>query len=318
MQSPSMTSPRNQHGELEFQVRMASVLEASAPKAGNVHPGASFEDLQYEDFLASADRSAGPLSQAATLGVGAAVLEAVYQTHQTVGRNTNLGISLLVAPLCAVPAAIPLREGIETVLANTTVADARAVYAAIQLIQPGGMGKVDNQAVSNEPTACLRDVMRLAAHRDSIAAEYAEGFPRVLQFGVPILIGDDRWSTSWPIAVSTLALRLMAEFPDTLIARKCGADIASQSSRLAKDVISAGWPEAPESHAAFQSLDTWLRADGHRRNPGTTADLVTAILLAAFRDEELQPPAIATLPPLARAVFGIQDESQENTSLPQP
>ena len=32
------------------------------------------------------------------------------------------------------------------------------------------------------------------------------------------------------------------------------------------------------------AFDRWLRADGHRRNPGTTADLVAATLFAAQRD----------------------------------
>ena len=33
----------------------------------------------------------------------------------------------------------------------------------------------------------------------------------------------------------------------------------------------------------LNEFDRWLRADGNRRNPGTTADLVAASLFAAFR-----------------------------------
>ena len=41
---------------------------------------------------------------------------------------------------------------------------------------------------------------------------------------------------------------------------------------------------------AIADFDAWLRADGHRRNPGTTADLVTASLFAALRDGMIAVP----------------------------
>ena len=46
-------------------------------------------------------------------GVGATVLDAVRLTQREVGKNTNLGIILLLAPLCAVPLEIPVFEGID-------------------------------------------------------------------------------------------------------------------------------------------------------------------------------------------------------------
>ena len=42
----------------------------------------------------------------------------------------------------------------------------------------------------------------------------------------------------------------------------------------------------------FREFDAWLRADGHRRNPGTTADLIAASLFAAFRDGILPMPSL--------------------------
>ena len=35
---------------------------------------------------------------------------------------------------------------------------------------------------------------------------------------------------------------------------------------------------------ALADFDFWLRSDGHRRNPGTTADLIAAALFAGLRD----------------------------------
>ncbi len=53
-------------------------------------------------------------------------------------------------------------------------------------------------------------------------------------------------------------------------------------------------PARAETLAAFWDrigeLDFWLRSDGHRRNPGTTADLVAASLFAAIQTGQIQPP----------------------------
>ena len=79
--------------------QLACLLEASAPKPGNVSPGRHFADLRYEDFLASAAAIGGPLSGAATRPVGATVRLAVEATARWTRSNTNLGIVLLLAPL---------------------------------------------------------------------------------------------------------------------------------------------------------------------------------------------------------------------------
>jgi triphosphoribosyl-dephospho-CoA synthase len=84
----------------------------------------------------------------------------------------------------------------------------------------------------------------------------------------------------------------MAEFPDTLIRRKCGVELADESSRRARAVLEAGWPEEDKAAEKMAQLDSWLRADGNRRNPGTTADLVAGSLFAALRDERIEPPQL--------------------------
>src|SRR5262245_13426217 len=101
---------------LEEMLRAACVLEATARKAGNVHPQAAFADLTYHDFVVSADAIAPILARTRELGVGRAILEAVAATKGTVAANTNLGIILLLAPLAAVPLRIRLVDGIGNVL----------------------------------------------------------------------------------------------------------------------------------------------------------------------------------------------------------
>src|SRR5688572_17336986 len=74
--------------------QLACLLEASAPKPGNVSPGRHFADTRYEDFLASAAAVGGPLAGAGTRPVGATVRLAMEATRRWTRSNTNLGIVL--------------------------------------------------------------------------------------------------------------------------------------------------------------------------------------------------------------------------------
>ena len=113
--------------------------------------------------------------------------DAIEATRRVVSTNTNLGIVLLLAPLAAVADGADLADGVEAVLAATTVEDARDVYRAIRLAQPGGLGDVADQDVAREPTMSLRAVMGLAAERDSIARQYANGFQQIFGEALPAL-----------------------------------------------------------------------------------------------------------------------------------
>jgi triphosphoribosyl-dephospho-CoA synthase len=261
----------------------ACILEATARKPGNVHRFCDFEDVNYLDFILSAAAIAPVLETARAAGVGATVLEAVRATRQVTGTNTNLGIILLLAPLAAVPPGEDVAAGVRRVLEGLDVADARLVYQAIRLAVPGGLGEAAEQDVRAEPTQTLRQVMALAADRDLIARQYADGFREVLHEGLPALRRGLERTTSLEDAIVLCHLHLLAAHPDSLIARKCGPAVAQEARRQAGEVLTAGWPHTAGGRQALAELDGWLRADGHRRNPGTTADLVTACLFVALR-----------------------------------
>src|SRR5205085_12641217 len=130
---------------LVSRVCLAAIWEATARKAGNVHPSANFADVTYADFLFSAAAAAPEIGRAADRPLGDTVLAAVRATRAVVRTNTNLGIVLLLAPLAKVPAGAELRAGVADVLNQTTVADAAAVFEAIRLAAPGGLGKAKDQ-----------------------------------------------------------------------------------------------------------------------------------------------------------------------------
>lgn len=269
---------------------LACLLEVTAPKPGNVHRGADFDDMTFMDFAASAT-VIGPVMDAATAnGVGETVLQAVRGTRQMVRVNTNLGTVLLLAPLACVPRGLSLESGVNAVLGNLTDDDARAVYEAIRLAEPGGLGKVDEMDVADDAPSDLMAAMRSAADRDMVARQYAEDFEHVLRFVVPSLCRGAQAGWSLTETIIHTHLRLLAQFPDSLIARKCGPDVAQQAADRAAAVLDTGEPGDDEYLRALGDLDFWLRSDGHRRNPGTTADLIAAGLFVVLRERLIAAP----------------------------
>jgi triphosphoribosyl-dephospho-CoA synthase len=323
--------------------QVACILEVTARKPGNVHRFADFAgDAHFLDFLLSAAAIAGPMDRASEIGVGRAVLEAVEATRRVVATNTNLGMVLLIAPLACVPEGVPLRTGVVDVLTALTVDDARAVYRAIRLARPGGLGEVDDQDIAAEPTVTLLDAMRLAADRDLVARQYATAYEDLFDLALPALGegfsdplppcgGGLGWgvrisertpptpspcdsstqhadappdSTPHPnpppqrgegnrnspdlehragleTAIIRAYLVTLAARPDTLIARKRGPAVAAEASRRAALALTTG---------DLGDLDSWLRDDGHARNPGATADLIAAALFAALQDGTIALP----------------------------
>ncbi|MBL9090853.1 MAG: triphosphoribosyl-dephospho-CoA synthase [Planctomycetaceae bacterium] len=271
----------------------ACLLEAAIPKPGNVHRGADFEDLKFTDFLTAAV-AIGPALERAAAGapLGQTVLDAVGETRRLVATNANLGIVLLLAPLASAAGFRdrPLRQATADVLAELTPDDAALVYQAIRIAQPGGMGKSPEADIHDAPPADLLHAMRLAADRDSVAKQYANGFTEVFHFVVPAIRSGLAEGLSLADAVIRCHLRTMQAIPDTLIARKCGLETAQLAADYAGQVLRAAADGNETYHEALADFDFWLRSDGHRRNPGTTADLIAAGLFVVLRDATLPLP----------------------------
>jgi triphosphoribosyl-dephospho-CoA synthase len=215
------------------------------------------------------------------------VHRAVAATRSAIGRNTNLGMILLFAPLAAVSDSTPLRDGVREVLAELTVEDAREVFAAIRLAQPGGLGVVAQEDVHAEPTVTLLEAMTLAAERDQIAQEYVNGFATVFDFGVPRLLESLAEFGCLEAAIIDLQLRWLAAYPDSLVARKNGPAVAEEVRWQASHVLQSGGLATPAGRQAGAAFNRFLRRDGNKLNPGTTADLIAACLFAALRENRI-------------------------------
>ncbi len=297
--------PARTAADIAALAQLACLLEVSAPKPGNVSPGRPFADLRYEDFLTSAIAIGQPFARAGDQPVGETIRQAIDATACWTKTNTNLGIVLLLAPLARAavssggeeggsafdsaqaredpPRRIGrLRDALRTVLSETTVDDAREVYAAIRRAAPGGLGRAAEQDVAGEPDVTLLDAMRLAADRDAVAREYATGFEVTFELGAPALERARRDGLPWSEAVVETFLHLLAHAADTHIVRRTGLDAAQRVSRLAREVLEAGGVRSPEGRQAIEAMDAALRDARNSNNPGTTADLTAAAIFVTL------------------------------------
>ena len=288
--------------------QLACLLEASAPKPGNVSPGRHFADARYEDFLASAIAIGVPLAGAATRPIGATVRLAVEATARWTRSNTNLGIILLLAPLARAallespvdlptPGAQPwtrLRGALGRVLEKTSVDDAREAYAAIRSAAPGGLGRAETQDVADDPTMTLLDVMRLAAQRDGIAREYATAFEVTFETAAPALDSARGDGLSWDDAIVETYLTVLAAAPDTHVARRSGAAVAAEVSRRARTALAAGGVRSAAGQRAIDEMDHALRDARNTANPGTSADLTAAAIFVVLLGGGWLPSAEAS------------------------
>jgi triphosphoribosyl-dephospho-CoA synthase len=256
-----------------------------------VYRGADFEDMSYVDFLTSASISGPIIDQVDARGVGGTVLAGIEATRAALGAvNTNLGILLLVTPLAAVPAGESLEAGVVRVLDRLTSDDCRDVYAAIRLTQPGGLGRVEQADVNDAgpPPRSLRDAMGLAADRDLIATQYVNNFADV--FAIANRLATHAAQLPLGEAIVRAFIELLSEHPDSLIVRKCGAAKAREVAEAARSVRETLASGEKVYQAVLADFDFWLRSDGHRLNPGTSADIIAAALFVLLRERRLQWP----------------------------
>jgi triphosphoribosyl-dephospho-CoA synthase len=279
--------------QIAWAAQMACLLELCAEKPGNVSRTWDFADTHFVDFMSSAIAIGPALRDAVGAPAGETILRAVRDTRRFVNTNTNLGMILLLAPLAKAAGrerSHPdgLRAEVGQVLRALTVEDARLAFEAIRLAAPGGLGEVERYDV-RQPTVdvTLREAMAAAQHRDSVAREYVTDFEITFELGCAAL--RQFWAEGRGLAdaIVQTALVIIAQTPDTLIARKEGVAAAQAVSRQAEQVLQAGGAFSERGREALRRFDRAVRDSGHRLNPGATADLVAASLFVFLID----PPA---------------------------
>ncbi|PPC83224.1 MAG: triphosphoribosyl-dephospho-CoA synthase [Methylotenera sp.] len=267
----------------------ACMGELQALKPGNVHAFADGHGMTIQDFIQSADVTAEPISRIG-LSVGERVFYSVEATKNAVGQNTNLGMLLLCAPLLHAYSNLQSAHlqssqvfsfQLNQTLNQLTLEDAAWVAKAIVLANPGGLGNSAQHDVYDAPQVSLLEMMQSAQNKDRIAWQYANGFKDVMDFGVN-LYADAllKWENiAW--ATTALYLGFLTRNPDTHVIRKHGEQVANILMQEAKEVEANYWATSNPKLMQKELLvwDTALKA--RKINPGTSADLTVATLLAS-------------------------------------
>jgi triphosphoribosyl-dephospho-CoA synthase len=289
-------------------LELAILLESEAHKPGNVSLVTDFENTHYEHFLASAVAVSSPFERAAEVGitvserkikanqvrVGYVIKDCVENINAWQrGGNTLLGTVILLSPM-AIAAGMTLakngfevasfRRNLKIVVKSTTPEDAVNLYSAIEIANPGGLGKAPDLDVTDPASKrrilddgiTLYDVFKIAERYDTICSEWTSNYRVTFNIAYPILKQRLKKEANPSQAIVQTFLEVLSQVPDTFIARKAGNQKASEVSLEARRIVDLGGVETSEGRERLRKFDLQLRRSGNLLNPGTTADIVAA------------------------------------------
>ncbi|WP_319578160.1 triphosphoribosyl-dephospho-CoA synthase [uncultured Methanospirillum sp.] len=255
--------------------QMAMMLEVCAmTKPGNVDRGHDYPDTWLEHFLASSlfCRPAFEKAEQEVGTIGELIREATLLTGRHRGGNTHFGAFILLVPLI-------MGKGIEGAcrcIRETTVEDAILFFDAFAhtavRVRDSDELDINDPAVADKLRArgmTLFDVMAHSAPQDMVAREWTNNFP-LTRKTADLLKEDGRGRE----AVSSVFLWLLAEEPDTFIAKKFGTDRACRVRDQAIQVLAG-----QISHNEF---DEYCIRESI--NPGSLADIMIAGLFVALTE----------------------------------
>lgn len=266
---------------------LAALLEAGTDKPGNVSPGKSFADLTYADFFEAALHNRWYAQTAAERGreiaegrlkpKNAQIGRLIHDSFSPVRKtNVNFGVVLMGMPLAAAAGYDEghLKKSLSLFISSMTPQDTIWIYKAMRKCDLGGM-ELRDKRLADLDVFCddsfktierekLRpvDVFGKCADYDRLASEWSTGYAICFKLAKKIALT--------PESIRACFLETLAEYPDTFIARKLGMDEAKKTSQMAKWVLSG--------NLGADELDNYLRSNGNKLSPGTTADIIATAL----------------------------------------
>lgn len=269
---------------------LAMALEVSGtPKPGNIDRDHDYADTKYEDFIAAAigvypvmERACRDGVGQPTDGIGQLILDASEEsTSWQPGGNTHFGAYILLFPLIKALISSPHdpQNAAINIVKETTIDDAVQFYRAFGKVQVKMKGSEDLDVSDTKSLDDIRqreltlyDIMEISSKNDMVAREWVNGFSRC--FKAADLIAERRLTGTLNDAVVLTYLDLLADEPDTFVAKKYDMEKALYVQGLAIDV--------QERRMTLKELSNRLYRE--KVNPGSTADIIIAgIFLALIR-----------------------------------
>jgi triphosphoribosyl-dephospho-CoA synthase len=183
-----------------------------------------------------------------------------------------------------------LRQNLKLVVEATTPEDAVDFYDAIAVAKPGGLGKAPTLDVNDRTSkrrilargTSLYEIFKISSPWDSIAAEWTSNFRITFDIGHPFFKAQLEKTRDLNTASVHTFLKILSLVPDTLIGRKAGKPKAEWVSKEAGKVLDAGGLATSKGKTSLRKLDQKLHDVNHKLNPGTTADITSAVLAVAI------------------------------------
>jgi triphosphoribosyl-dephospho-CoA synthase len=181
---------------------------------------------------------------------------------------------------------LSFRKNLKLVVESTTAKDAVDLYEAIEIAKPSGLGKAPDLDL-NDPSSkkkildekvSLYEVFKIAEGYDTICSEWTHNYHVTFDLAFPSLQKRLQITEDPSTAIVQTFLEVLAEVPDTFIARKAGIEKAREISVKAKEIVKLGGAETPKGRKALNEFDHELRRSSNLLNPGTTADVIAAAL----------------------------------------
>ena len=291
-------------------LELAVLFEVSANKPGNVNLVVGFEGTRAEHFLASAVAAVPVFEEAARrgiavkevrlsiseVGLGQLIKDCVADIDAwQKGGNTLLGTVILFMPIAVAAGMTPingrafdlgaLRKNIKLAVESTTAEDAVKLYEAIDIANPSGLNGAPDLDVKDanskarliKENVSLLEVFKIAAGYDDVCYEWVNNYPITFEAAYPYLM-EQLKTKGLNVAIINTFLKVLAERPDTFIARKIGVEKAREVSMDARRVLELGGAKTLQGKESLIRFDRKLRDSGNDYNPGTTADITAATL----------------------------------------
>jgi triphosphoribosyl-dephospho-CoA synthase len=256
----------------------ALTLVYSAPTPG---VGSRYVDgrVAHESRMLSVAPARDALAGSGRRGVGETVLETTLASLALAGFADPRATGYL-APFSR---AALLGEPTGRVIARLDHGDLAPFARALEAAGDAGpLADALRVALGAGKDATLRDAMRFAAARVSLAREYARGFEVTRELARPALLAALSRADSVRGALVQTYLEVLSEVPDLDVAERAGTREAEDVSRTAHGVLKAGGVHSRRGLEGIANLEGILRADPRLAPSATEPPVIAAAFLVAL------------------------------------
>ncbi|WP_338599867.1 triphosphoribosyl-dephospho-CoA synthase [Sulfolobus tengchongensis] len=269
--------------EIAYILAQASLVESYVFKPGNASRFQDLANVKYIDLVRSATLSSQYYRELCVRRVKG--IKRIYDTlYDLVIRARRLGFEyqlfgtyMLLAPIAyesiAVKDVFSLKRGVGYVLKRLGTDEAGWFIKALRELSLTYLGKLSSMDYREIENIDFFKLMEFSSKYDILALNITNEY--FITFEAYKIIKERK--CGFENDIQRAFIRILSEYPDTLIFKKYGASVALKVSKFARMIS-----DCPSSHE-LNLLNEYLVEN--RFNPGSTADLIASALGIYYLDE---------------------------------